>query len=673
MSAADGIRSIRSSCYTSLDFAKIVQLVIQREVSEEEKLWSDYRGRRASNVDDDGVHERDSSWREWPADDDLEGAEDECNLFESVPEEERVVLCLLALRRQARAFAIPWGGARGTRQGQAAAGWGGLASVLRLPAGAEFEGEEGSLFADAACLPELLVILPLAAQRCPSLVTPEHLVRGLLLTPRGSTLLLATLAAHPPYLDPAVADLAGIAGEASSAARREEPLDVVPTEGMGLRGLPAVHAHRPAVAAGGGAHLQVEQVHAGSVHGQGPIRPPLGTGSGGHAIQAGNAHVAVATGGQQGGPLAHPPGGSGGLMSSLTQVNHVNHGAAPAVARSNPGAQTLPAGIGTVLQLIEGLLVSLCQAAPHRAARLRTLLVTRGALPELVLHITAELAHDELEFLSHVIFESPAEVRAWLFAHVESTKLSAPEPLPSLLPHPQPELGRLRAGAGSGAGARLEQRQPNGEGAPPESAQRIEKTEKIEKAEPRTAQQTAQEADAWTAPEVPMFLMRAGARAAPAGIPLRAKRADSAGKVPPPGRGAGGAFERVWIALQADARRAVELPRGSAAVRLQGHLRLVCAMVRLVPLQLTQPEVEFWLAVLAGGRAGAESALTPPAPSAGGGANLTGLPNLSGEPPCPHCHACAHLAQAPIDALPRGKAWGIFVSCLSGVRWFALT
>jgi integrator complex subunit 2 len=62
-------------------------------------------------------------------------------------------------------------------------------------------------------------------------------------------------------------------------------------------------------------------------------------------------------------------------------------------------------------------LISLCQLAPSFASTCRDALVYTGTLLEMVLHITEEVLHDELEFLSRLIFSKEATSH-WILSHL---------------------------------------------------------------------------------------------------------------------------------------------------------------------------------------------------------------------------------------------------------------
>lgn len=63
------------------------------------------------------------------------------------------------------------------------------------------------------------------------------------------------------------------------------------------------------------------------------------------------------------------------------------------------------------------ILMKLCQIAPSIASVCREALVNTRSLVELALHITIEILHDELEFLSRLIF-SRETTSQWILHHV---------------------------------------------------------------------------------------------------------------------------------------------------------------------------------------------------------------------------------------------------------------
>lgn len=63
------------------------------------------------------------------------------------------------------------------------------------------------------------------------------------------------------------------------------------------------------------------------------------------------------------------------------------------------------------------ILINLCQIAPALASVCREALVNTRSLPELALQITVEILHDELEFLSRLVF-SRETTSQWILHHV---------------------------------------------------------------------------------------------------------------------------------------------------------------------------------------------------------------------------------------------------------------
>lgn len=85
-------------------------------------------------------------------------------------------------------------------------------------------------------------------------------------------------------------------------------------------------------------------------------------------------------------------------------------------------------------------LVRLCQVAPSLALICREALVNTSSLAELALHITVEIIHDEVEFLSRLIFSREATSQ-WILYHF-GAKLKSGDSLPL------PPLGEPRAPRG---------------------------------------------------------------------------------------------------------------------------------------------------------------------------------------------------------------------------------
>lgn len=98
-----------------------------------------------------------------------------------------------------------------------------------------------------------------------------------------------------------------------------------------------------------------------------------------------------------------PVGGTGGTLSR-EHSGPQSHDFAPLSTSSS-----------TCAQVVIAVLVSLCRTSPSFAAICREALVNTCTLPEMVLHITSEIFHDELQFLSKLIFPKEKTSR-WILA-----------------------------------------------------------------------------------------------------------------------------------------------------------------------------------------------------------------------------------------------------------------
>ena len=82
------------------------------------------------------------------------------------------------------------------------------------------------------------------------------------------------------------------------------------------------------------------------------------------------------------------------------------------------------------------ILIKLCQIAPSLASVCREALVNTRSLVELALQITVEILHDELEFLSRLVF-SRETTSQWILHHV-----GAKQKFGESLPVPEHKIAR---------------------------------------------------------------------------------------------------------------------------------------------------------------------------------------------------------------------------------------
>lgn len=131
-----------------------------------------------------GGREEDDAWL-WYVDGD-DAAMDECDVFQQGDEMERVIVAVASLHRRAGLFDARW-----AHEG----------SVQEKRLAHQEEDTEGSMWSNEACLLELLYLLPIVVSRCPTLLTPELLVKGLVTARNGCLLLVTTLANNPSLVD----------------------------------------------------------------------------------------------------------------------------------------------------------------------------------------------------------------------------------------------------------------------------------------------------------------------------------------------------------------------------------------------------------------------------------------------------------------------------------------
>ncbi|KAG0609634.1 hypothetical protein M758_7G002500 [Ceratodon purpureus] len=247
------------------------------------------------------------------SDDGEDAALDECDVFQQGDETERVNVAVISLHRRAALFDARW--AHG-------------GSVEELKFAHHEEETEGSIWSNKACLSELLYLLPIVTSRCPTLLTPEILIKGLLTARHSRLLLVTTLANNSNLVDRGAHFLCHI-----------------------LR-----------------MHTDISEVQPNSPHLQ--------------------DHTAK--------NLTGLPRQYSGPATSQIAIPHIEHADADAAAL---------------------ILIKLCQIAPSLASVCREALVNTRSLVELALQITVEIIHDELEFLSRLIFSREATSQ-WILHHV---------------------------------------------------------------------------------------------------------------------------------------------------------------------------------------------------------------------------------------------------------------
>lgn len=251
---------------------------------------------------------------EWPwSDDDEDGVPDECETFQRGDEIERVNVAIVSLHRRAASFDARW--AHG-------------GSVEDFTSAHREDNTEGSIWSNEACLSELLYLLPIVASRCPTLLTPEVWIKGLLTARYGRLLLVMTLANNPSCVDR-------------------------------------------------GAHFlcHILRMHTDVSEAQ-PNSPRL------------QDHTGKSSTG-----LPRQHSGSAAFQTAVPHTEHPNADAAASI------------------------LITLCQIAPSLASVCREALVNTRSLVELALQITVEIIHDELEFLSRLVF-SRETTSQWILHHV---------------------------------------------------------------------------------------------------------------------------------------------------------------------------------------------------------------------------------------------------------------
>ncbi|CAM6090427.1 unnamed protein product [Calypogeia fissa] len=304
------VRQVRNALvYAGLDYVDIAQSVLEDEAKEEAATTASAAGNVPSGVlvpaaapelEQEEDELRDEEWT-WVNDDET----DECNNFEVADEKARVRMAILSLRRRARDF--------------------------EKEESQHLERDEGSMWSRDACLPELLCLLPVTVSRCPTLLSPEILVEGLLAASCGCPLLVTTFANNPAIVE------RGVLAMANVLSREIETQD-----------------NRP-----GSPHASESAASTGKALG--------------------------------GGTLARE---HSGLQS---------HEFAP------------PQSASSCAQAVVSVLVSLCRLAPSFAAICREALVHTCTLAEMALHITLEIFHDELQFLSKLTFPKERTSR-WILA-----------------------------------------------------------------------------------------------------------------------------------------------------------------------------------------------------------------------------------------------------------------
>ncbi|KAL3688309.1 hypothetical protein R1sor_014618 [Riccia sorocarpa] len=281
----------KALAYANLDYVEIAHLVLEEEAAAN-------KSGSLPPMDEDGEEDEDKkkAWK-WDEDELEDEDADECYSFEVADEKERVKIAILSVRKRAQQFNFKGG-----------------PQLL--------EKEEGSIWSNEAYLTELLCLLPIAASRCPALLTPEQLVKGLISASNCCALLVTTFANNPSEAERGALALASVLG------RHRDGSDNVP----------------------------------GSPHASESTTSAAKTGSG--------------------------PG-----IASLYSQHSGVHAQEQTPPSSSPYAHA-------VIQTLS----SFYHVSPKYASTCRDALVKTSTLPEMALQITLDIFHDELQFLSKLIF-----------------------------------------------------------------------------------------------------------------------------------------------------------------------------------------------------------------------------------------------------------------------------
>lgn len=303
-------RTPKAMAYASLDYDEVRRLVLSEEMQE------------AENAHLSGLRQDEDSNEDWWQRDlgllNRHYSVDECLTFEAADEINRAKIAVSSLRKSASEF------------------------YTRLNSGTDAESwwiekckVEGSLWSNEAFVSDILSMLPIAVSRCPDLLEPDILVKGLLTAKWGATLLAATLI-NNPFIQQTTAML--LADFLSRFLKKND-------------------------------------------------RDPL-----------------------------------------YPDVCSFSENTASYQASKDASQHKINSPISHCIQQACWVFVLLCQSVPQLAFTCREALVKRCTFADMVMHITVELLHDELEFFSRLIF-SNKKTSEWILS---SMCLASKEPVPFL-------------------------------------------------------------------------------------------------------------------------------------------------------------------------------------------------------------------------------------------------
>ncbi|BBN08115.1 integrator complex subunit 2 [Marchantia polymorpha subsp. ruderalis] len=172
----------RALAYAGLDYVEIAQSVLEAEAATGGENPGSFPPEEEEEEEDDGSKKM--VWK-WDSNEGEGDDPDECHAFEVADEKERAKIAVLSVRQRAREFSTK--------------------GVSQL-----HEKDEESIWSNDAYLSELLCLLPIAVSRCPALLTPEQLVKGLLTASNGCALLVTTFANNPAEAERGALALANI-------------------------------------------------------------------------------------------------------------------------------------------------------------------------------------------------------------------------------------------------------------------------------------------------------------------------------------------------------------------------------------------------------------------------------------------------------------------------------